>query len=60
MDGLRKLTDTLAVADSKISAFAELELKGLISFMPIGGGGNASLWASNLSPFRRDEVHIMD
>ncbi|MFP3397165.1 ATP-binding protein [Brevibacterium sp. SIMBA_078] len=60
VDGLRKLTDTLAVADSKISAFAELELKGLISFMPIGGGGNASLWASNLSPFRRDEVHIMD
>jgi putative ATP-dependent endonuclease of OLD family len=60
VDGLRKLTGALAVLDNDISAFAQLELDGLISFMPIGGGGNASLWASNLSPFRRDEVHIMD
>lgn len=60
VDGLKKLTGTLAALDNNVSAFAELELDGLISFMPIGGGGNASLWASNLSPFRRDEVHIMD
>lgn len=60
VDGLKQLTGALAALDSRVSAFSQLELDGLISFMPIGGGGNASLWASNLSPFRRDEVHIMD
>jgi len=60
VDGLKRLTEALAAQDGKVAAFSQLEIDGLISFMPIGGGGNASLWASNLSPFRRDEVHIMD
>lgn len=59
--GLKFLTAALSEATAgEIQAFSDLEEKGLISFMPIGGGGNASLWESNLSPFRRDEVHIMD
>ena len=59
--GLKNLTRTLSLNSAHgVRSFASLEEAGLISFMPIGGGGNASLWASNLSPFRRDEVHIMD
>jgi putative ATP-dependent endonuclease of OLD family len=43
-----------------VTSFSTLEEQGRIAFMPIGGGGNASLWESTLNPFRRDEVHIMD
>ena len=58
--GLKALTGALAGLDNCVLSFEQLELEGRIAFMPIGGGGNASLWESNLSPFRRDEVHIMD
>jgi putative ATP-dependent endonuclease of OLD family len=59
--GLKNLTDAFALTPSYgVRSMASLEEDGVIAFMPIGGGGNASLWASNLSPFRRDEVHIMD
>ncbi|WP_404290582.1 ATP-binding protein [Glutamicibacter arilaitensis] len=43
-----------------VHSFSDLEAKGLICFLPIGGGGSASLWNSNLSPFRRHEIYIMD
>lgn len=46
--------------DNVIASLGRLEAEGRICFMPIGGGGSASLWESNLSPFRRHEVHIMD
>ena len=59
--GLKHLTEAFAASpEHGIRSMSALEEEGLIAFMPIGGGGNASLWASNLSPFRRDEVHIMD
>lgn len=45
---------------SSIRSLASMEAAGLVCFMPIGGGGSASLWESTLSPFRRYEVHIMD
>lgn len=61
VQGLKKLTAALSNSPgSGVRSFADLEKAGLIAFMPIGGGGNTSLWASNLSPFRRSEVYIMD
>ncbi|MDQ0537607.1 putative ATP-dependent endonuclease of OLD family [Curtobacterium flaccumfaciens] len=61
IQGLKALTMALSLLEhSQVRSFSELEESGLIAFMPMGGGGNASLWASNLSPFRRHEVHIMD
>jgi hypothetical protein len=59
--GLRALSKSLeAAAIPGTRALSELEAEGRICFLPIGGGGSASLWYSNLSPFSRHEVHIMD
>lgn len=59
--GLKSLSAALELAGVQgVRAFSELEAEGLICFMPIGGGGSASLWNSNLSPFKRHEVHVMD
>lgn len=59
--GLKNLTALLAAEGMEgVESFARLEEDGLICFLPIGGGGNASLWETTLSPFRRHEVHIMD
>jgi putative ATP-dependent endonuclease of OLD family len=61
VDGLKILTSALQSAGvDGVRAFSDLESEGLICFMPIGGGGSASLWNSNLSPFKRHEVHVMD
>jgi len=59
--GLKTLSAALERAGCDgVSSLADLEAAGLVCFMPIGGGGSASLWHSNLSPFKRPEVHIMD
>lgn len=59
--GLKVLSEALAAEGSQsVRSLAQLEESGLICFMPIGGGGSASLWESTLSPFRRHEIHIMD
>jgi hypothetical protein len=58
---LKNLSNALApVVGAGVIAFAELERQGRLAFMPIGGSGSASLWASTLSPFKRPEVHIFD
>lgn len=59
--GLKLLSAALSQAGvAGVLELEDLESKGLICFLPIGGGGSASLWNSNLSPFKRPEVHIMD
>lgn len=59
--GLKAMSAALEGAGVEgVRSLAHLEAEGLICFMPIGGGGSASLWHSNLSPFKRHEVHIMD
>ncbi|MET4539479.1 putative ATP-dependent endonuclease of OLD family [Arthrobacter bambusae] len=59
--GLKNLSEALAAAGIEgVASLAQMEAEGLVCFMPIGGGGSASLWQSNLSPFKRPEVHIMD
>lgn len=61
VNGLKALSKALEDAGVvDVLSLPQLESDGLVCFMPIGGGGNASLWESNLSPFRRHEVHIMD
>ncbi|WP_196802361.1 ATP-dependent nuclease [Arthrobacter sp. 131MFCol6.1] len=59
--GLKSLSQALELAGvDGVRALSELEAEGRVCFMPIGGAGSASLWNSNLSPFKRHEVHIMD
>lgn len=59
--GLKNLSEVLeSMGVDGVRSLSQLEADGRVCFMPIGGGGSASLWESNLSPFRRHEVHIMD
>jgi putative ATP-dependent endonuclease of the OLD family len=60
-EGLLRLSRAVAekVGDDELS-LEWLESQGRISFMPIGGGGNLSLWESNLSAFNRHEFYIID
>ncbi|WP_083881946.1 ATP-dependent endonuclease [Curtobacterium sp. B8] len=61
ISALKNLSSALAQSGAMgIRSFGELEREGRLAFMPIGGSGSASLWASTLSPFRRPEVHLFD
>lgn len=60
-EGILTLTESLnKYTGGDVPFFAHLESQGRIAFMPIGGGGNLSLWESNLSEFNRHEVYIVD
>lgn len=60
-EGLVRLSRAMAerFGDDNLS-LGHLEAQGRISFMPIGGGGNLSLWESNLSAFNRHEFYVID
>ncbi|MGY5766688.1 ATP-binding protein [Brachybacterium sp. DNPG3] len=60
-EGIVALTESLhANTDEGVVPFYHLESQGRVAFMPIGGGGNLSLWESNLSEFNRHEVYVVD
>ena len=59
--GLLRLSDGLQEVDpTNYPDLRELEKRGEVCFIPIGGCGAAALWESRLSPFRRREVHLLD
>lgn len=59
--GLLHLSDGIqAFAPGHYPDLRELERRGELCFIPIGGCGAAALWESRLSPFRRKEVHLLD
>lgn len=60
-EGIVALTESLHEnTDEDVAPFCRLESQGRVAFMPIGGGGNLSLWESNLAEFNRHEVYIVD
>lgn len=59
--GLLRLSDGLkAEAPDQFPDLRDLEARGEICFVPIGGCGAAALWESRLSPFQRSELHLLD
>lgn len=59
--GILHLSDCLHEAAPEIfPCLRSAEQRGEICFIPIGGCGAAALWESRLSPFSREEIHILD
>ena len=56
---LKEISTILSTSDSAIHSLAELETKGVLVFVPVGGS-NASLWVSRLKNLNRPEFHIFD
>lgn len=61
IQGILNLSDGMQnVSPGRYPDLRELERRGELCFIPIGGCGAAALWESRLSPFRRPEVHLLD
>lgn len=61
IQGILNLSDGIQIASpGRYPDLRELERRGELCFIPIGGCGAAALWESRLSPFRRQEVHLLD